>query len=105
MTNLDALKSNSIGYPVSENTFLRILIDRGLSPANEYVGKSRGMELAVADLYSNLITAANVAEGGFQVSLTEKANFIKLASGIYDKYDEPNPFKEQQPAVKGVSPW
>ena len=104
MTNLDALKSKAVGYPVDEDTFLTILIDRALTATDEYTGKSKAFELAHADLYVVLVTAANVVEGGYQVSMTDKTNFVKVASGIYKKWDEPNPF-DDTPKIKGVSPW
>lgn len=104
MTNLDALKSKAIGYPVDENTYQAILIDRGLTAASDYAGNSKAFELAKADLYVTLLTAANIIEGGFQVSMTDKSNFKEVASGIYDKWGEPNPLKST-PKVKGISPW
>ena len=104
MTNLDALKSKAVGYPVGEDTFLTILIDRGLTAASDYAGKSKAFELSTADLYVSLLTAANITEGGFQVSITDKSNFKEVASGIYDKWGEPNPLKST-PKVKGISPW
>ena len=104
MTNLEAIKSLAVGYPVDENTFLRILVDRGLAADGEYTGKSKAFDLAQADLYVSLLTAANVQEGGYQISLTDKSNFMKVASGIYDKWGEHNPFK-QSTTITGVSPW
>lgn len=104
MTNLEAIKSVAIGYPVDENTFQRVLIDRGLLADAEYSGKTKSFELAQADLLVGLITAANVQEGDFQVSMTDKSNFMKVASGIYDKWGEYNPLKNSS-SVTGVSPW
>jgi hypothetical protein len=104
MTNLEALKSTAIGYPVGESTFQKILIDRGLIADAEYPGKTKETELAQADLYVSLLTAANIQEGGFQVSMTDKSNFAKVASGIYNKWDEPNPIGSQ-PIIQSVSPW
>lgn len=104
MTNLEALKSTAVGYPVGENTFLKILIDRELAADAEYPGKTRETELAQADLYVALLTGANIQEGGFQVSMTDKSNFFKVASGIYDKWGEPNPLNSQ-PTIQSVNPW
>lgn len=104
MTNLEAIKSTVVGYPVEENTFLRILVDRGINSTENYTGKSKMFELAYADVLTSMLAAANVAEGDLQVSMTDKSNFMKVASGIYDKYSEPNPFNSQ-PTVQGSSPW
>lgn len=88
MTNLESIKSTVAGYPLATDTFNRVLIDRGLSAADSYLGKSQAFELATADLYLTLATAANVSEGGFQVSVNERSQFAKMATAIYDKWNE-----------------
>lgn len=105
MTNIEALKSAAIGYPVDTSTYERILIDRGLNKNDEYAGKSKSMELAKADLFVSLLTAANISEGGFQVSMTDKSNFKDVASGIYDRYGVPNPLRASKPSVKIKRAW
>lgn len=105
MTNLEAIQSVVVGYPINANTLLRILIDRGLDAQSDYAGKSKAFELAHADVLISLITAANMSEGGFQVSLTDKSNFLKVASGLYEKHGEVNPLADKQPTVQGGSPW
>ena len=89
MTVLDAIKSTVAGYPLSDDTFNRVLIDRGLSATAEYVGTSKEFELANADILMVLVSAAGITEGGFQVSVTDKSNFIKMANSIYVRYDDP----------------
>lgn len=105
MTNLESIKSLVLGYPVDENTYLRILTDRGIDPAGVYAGRNKAFELATADMFVALITAANVGEGGMAISMTDKSNFIKVASGLYEKHGEYNPIAERQPTVQGGSPW
>lgn len=104
MTNLEAIKSLAVAYPVNENTYLRILVDRGLAADETYTGKSKAIELSQADLYVSLLTATNVSEGGFQISISEKSNFLTVASGLYDKWGEVNPLKNE-PIVTGANPW
>jgi hypothetical protein len=36
--------------------------------------------------------------------MTDKTNFRDVASGIYNKWGEPNPFNDT-PRIKGTSPW
>jgi len=105
MTNLEALKSKAIGYPIDESTYSVILIDRGVDAAAEYKGRSKDMELAKADLYVTLLTAANITEGGFQLSMTDKTNFANVASGIYDQYGEPNPIRKAKPQMRARRMW
>jgi hypothetical protein len=89
MTNLEAIKAK-LNYPLSENAFILALQDRGLSTTDTYV-KSAAFDLAYADAITTLITAPNVTEGGFQVSMTDKTDLLRLANGIYIKNGEANP--------------
>lgn len=88
MTNLQAIQSTVAGYPLSENTFVKALLDRGVSSTGTYTGTSKAFELATADVYMVLATAANISEGGFSVSISEKQNFLRQANSIYTKYPE-----------------
>lgn len=104
MTNLEAIRSTVVGYPVDDNTFIRILIDRGIDKEAVYTGKDKLFELAYADVLTSMLAAANVSEGDLQVSMTDKSNFMKVASGIYVKWGEAN-LLNSQPTVQGSSPW
>lgn len=99
MNNLEAL-SASVNYPVDEIKLQKALIDRAIEPESNYTGLTKSFELATADIYVLLITSANISEGGFQISMTDKSNMIKLASGIFDKYGVENPLK---PKIKNRS--
>lgn len=95
MTILEAL-SGSVNYPVDENKLKKILVDRGLSDTETYtkeVGLGMAFQLATADVYTLLVSSANIAEGGYSVSMTDKSNMIKLANGIYSKYGIDSPFQ------------
>lgn len=88
MTILEAIKE-SVGYPISPNRANMTLLKRGLTgtdEATQAILNSREFELATADLMFWLITTANVSEGGYSVSLTEKASINAIAKGIYAKY-------------------
>jgi hypothetical protein len=89
MTNLEAIKGK-LNYPLSENSFILALEDRGLKSVGIYT-KSQAFDLAYADAITTLVTVPNVTEGGYQVSLTDKESLLKLADGIYKKYGELNP--------------
>lgn len=90
MTNLEAL-SASVNYPVDKIKVQKILIDNGLNDSDTYVGTTKAFELATAALYVLLITSANISEGDFQISATDKGNYLTLANGIYSKYGINNP--------------
>lgn len=92
MTNLEALTA-AANYPIEENKIKKILIDRGIDEAGTYAGQNQAFELATADLYTLLVSSANVAEGGYNVSMTDKGNMMKMASAIYTKHGVDNPLK------------
>ena len=104
MTNLEAINSVT-SYPISDNTARRILTKRGLNAVEEFsqaIAISQEFELAEADVYLHLVSGANIAEGGYQVSLTDKSNLMKLASGIYQKWGIVDP---SAPTATFVQPW
>ena len=92
MTNLEALGA-TVNYPVEDVKLQRILIDNGLSDSDDYSGITKDFELATAAVYVLLVSSANIAEGGYSVSMTDKSNMIKLAGAIYAKYGVDNPLK------------
>jgi hypothetical protein len=103
MTNLEALKSRIAGYPLEENTYLASLLDRSIVPEDNYTGKTEAFELATADVYIVLATGVNVTEGGYQLSLTDKSNFLKVAGKIYEKYGELNPLADKVPTIEDAT--
>ena len=91
MTNLEAIKAK-LNYPLSDNAFILALQDRGLASAGIY-SSSEAFDLAYADAINTLVTAPNVSEGSYQISLSDKTNLLSLADGIYTKYSVSNPIK------------
>lgn len=90
MTNLEAL-SAACNYPIDTIKLQKILIDNGLNDSDSYTGLTQPFELATAALYTLIVTSANLSEGDFQISATDKSNLLKLASGIYEKFGVANP--------------
>jgi len=91
MTNLEALKAK-VNYPLSDNSFILVLSDRGLVSSATYADK-RLLELAQADLIHTIVTSPNISEGGYSITLTEKGSLLKIAEGIYKKYGIRNPLR------------
>jgi hypothetical protein len=104
MTNKAALKSTVVQYPIEDDTLEKVLLDRGLIASDEYnpVENKKAVDLAKADLYVTLVTAATGSEGGFSFSLSDKQLLLKQAGVIYGQYGEVNPLK---PTVTGLSIW
>ena len=93
MTNLEAIKAK-LNYPLSDNSFILALVNRGLDSASVYsVSNLRLLELSQADLIVSLVSAPNVTEGGYQVSISDRKSLESVANGIYSKYDEYSPMK------------
>jgi hypothetical protein len=88
MTNLEAIKGR-LNYPLSSNSFILALTDRGLTHSDTYA-KSQAFDLAYADAITTIVTTPNISEGGYSVSMSDKENLIKLANSIYLKYGEPS---------------
>ena len=86
MTYLEAIKAK-LNYPLSDNTFILSLTDRGLVYTDNYV-KCQSFDLAYADTITTLVTAPNVSEGSYSICLSDKKALSELADGIYTKYGE-----------------
>lgn len=90
MTITEALKS-IVNYPIEDNKVAIITMKRGLNPAdetNQTVLLSKEFELATADVYLLLVSTPTIAEGGYQISMTDKGNMLDLAKAIYCKHGE-----------------
>lgn len=90
MTIIEALKS-IINYPIEDNKVALISMKRGLIPEDETsqaVLLSKEFELATADVYLLLVSTPTIAEGGYQISMTDKGNMLELAKAIYCKHGE-----------------
>jgi hypothetical protein len=100
MTNLEAIKAQVI-YPLPDNSFKKVLTDRGLTDSDTYSSDNyKAFELATADALHILITAPNISEGGYSISLTEKKELKEIASGLYEKHGVSNPFKSVISSIK-----
>lgn len=104
MTNLEALQATVAGYPLATNVYQKALTDRSLTASDTYAGTSQSFELAKADVYTVLSTAVNIQEGGYNLSMTDKSNFLKAANAIYERYGYPSVMDGAR-KIKGVNPW
>jgi hypothetical protein len=105
MTNFEAIQASVI-YPVEDAKLNKVLFDRDLNPSELYSKENkRAVDLATADLYVSMIATPQITEGGYQISLTDKSNLMKVASAVYLKYGEKDPFAEIKPSVTGFNPW
>ena len=78
-------------------------MNRGLLSSDTYVvGNLSNLELAQADLIYTLVSAPDITEGGYKISLADKKSLIELANGLYDKYGQTPPL---QKTAKFVQRW
>lgn len=86
MTNLEVSK-NLIGtnYPFEDSVYSSGLLHAGVDPEAEY---EAGMEfdLALASSILFLITAADIKEGGYSVTLDRNA-MLKVRQSLLDRWD------------------
>ena len=101
-TNHEALKS-TVNYPVADATLLRIMVDRMIDPNGRYQGKTEAFELANADLLVHWVTSADITEGGYRVSLSEKQALMSIAYQIYERYSVPVPEEIKKPEIRNRS--
>ena len=100
MTNLEAIKG-ALNYPLSDNSFILALTKRGLVETATYID-CQGFDLSYADAIVTLITTPNISEGGYSLSISDKATLIKLANGIYAKCGVKSPLN---PTATFVHRW
>lgn len=104
MTNLEALEA-SVNYPIAKIKLQKILVDNGINDSDTYKGITKSFELATAAVYVLLVTSANISEGDYQISATDKSNYIKLAEAIYTKYGLANPLKPKSTVRNASHLW
>jgi hypothetical protein len=110
MTNFEALKAKLI-FPVSDNAITLALLERGISISgvtgeDTYsIDNKEAIDLAYADLIVSLVSAPNISEGGYSVSLSDKQSLLKLAGSIYTKYGVANPLSSLKPKAIFVNRW
>lgn len=105
MTNFEAIQA-SVMYPVEDPQLKKVLFDRDLSPEEDYSrANKKALDLAMADLYVVMVTTPQITEGGYQLTLTDKSNLMKVASSLYVRNGEADPFGDKTPTVTGASPW
>lgn len=94
MTILEAYTSLT-SYPVNDATLSRLLLDRGLTGADEYtaeIGNSEAFQLARADLYDWLAGGASTIkeqDSQMTISDTQRELYIQMSQRIYSKYNDP----------------
>ncbi|TXK52386.1 hypothetical protein FVR03_01330 [Pontibacter qinzhouensis] len=92
MTNLEAVQSVvGANYPLRETAYTKALIDAGLSPEGEYtIANRKSVDLCAAALILTLITSADIREGGYQVSISEKSVLLSIRSAILASHGVPD---------------
>jgi hypothetical protein len=103
MTYLEAIKGK-LNYPLSENSFILALEDRGLVKTDSYV-KGEAFDLAYADTIVILLTSPDIKEGSYSVTSKEFKTLTSIASGIFSRYGVANPLSSLKPTAKFVQRW
>jgi len=102
MTNLDAIMTNvsgAHGVVLTENHFMKALLDVGVNPAAEY-SKNPLIDKATVALYDVIIAGANLKEGDLSYSID-----INALKKIRDSFAEKLGEKTRNDEVRGISIW
>lgn len=102
-TILKALKSK-VNYPLSEDSYLTALTDADLDGDIIYTKALRkDVELCAAELILIVCTSGNISEGGYSLSIGEKASLRITRSTYLNRWGMPDddPEKPRVSAVKG----
>lgn len=79
---------------ISDNALKLALENRnlpvtGIETSDKYSRTNqRAVELACADLWIRLVTAPNISEGGFSLTLPDRVEIRDQANAIYRKYNQ-----------------
>lgn len=106
MTILEALQAK-VTYPLPVTLFQSLLIDAGLNPEDIYtqeVGCSKCFQLAWAYALLGLVSATNVTEGDYSISLSDRASLIRLINSIFNRWGV-DPIEEKSATVKFLDDW
>lgn len=85
MTIAEGLKALA-GYPVENIEVEVVCVDHGLKTTDSYAGRTKTIDLALADLLLIIINKPNISEGGFSISLTDKKNLVNNRNQILSKH-------------------
>lgn len=88
MTNLTALQSVIGGnYPFDANMYEKALIDKNINSADQYTATNeKPIDLCVVGLIPTLIAACDIKEGGYSVTVADRAALLSLRSLLLVKY-------------------
>jgi len=92
MTNLEAVKGTvGLNYPLDANTYQKAMIDAGIVPDAAYSKEQeKAVDVCAASLILTLLTSPDLREGGYQVSLTDRATLLNVRKAILSKYGLPS---------------
>ena len=102
MTNLEAIMTNvsgAHGVVLTENHFMKALLDVGLSPTGTYTNKNQ-IDRATVACYDLIIGGANLKEGDLSYSIDVDA-LRKIRNPFAEKLGE----KTRNDEVRGISIW
>lgn len=101
-TILKTLKS-LINFPLPEESYNTFLINSDLDGDAPYTKElRRDVELAAADLILILCTSGNVSEGGYSLSLNDKAS-LRITRTLYlNRWGMPDEEEVEKPVVSAV---
>lgn len=104
MNNLDALKANISqlhGVSISENSFMKALIDEGLSEIDTYTpDNEQRIDLATIRVYKKILGSPDFSEAGLSYKIG-----VNIRNAIESLQRKWGITPDTSPTVTGASPW
>jgi hypothetical protein len=101
-TILKSLKSK-INFPLPEESYTTALIEAGLDGDAVYTKDlKKDVEICAAELILVVCTSGNVSEGGYSLSLNDKAS-LRITRKLYlNRWGVPDEEEAEKPTVSAV---
>jgi hypothetical protein len=108
MTTLEALKANisdTHGVVVSENAFLKALLDEGIVTTATYSKDDyeQSIDLAIIRVYKQILGSAGFSEGNFQYSPAAKESIQKSIDILLNKWGLASESGQGTPTARDAS--
>jgi hypothetical protein len=101
-TILKSLKSK-INFPLPEESYATALIDADLDGDKPYTKDlKKEVEICAAELILVVCTSANVSEGGYSLTLNDKASLMKTRKLYLGRWGVPDEAETEKPVVNAV---
>jgi hypothetical protein len=103
LTKKQALRGK-INYELPDDAYEIALIEAGLNGDDEFTADdAKDIDLCAAGLILIVLTSANESEGGYSISISDRAGLLKIRSLILKKWGIADDTLAPAPLIKDIS--